>query len=148
MTRRWVHGFEGGMIGLILLAVAMEAAPQVSRARAENRVALLAERLQQVRSSIAVYQAEHDGALPGLSAEGHLSGEAFAAALTGQADGGRTACLDRIPANPFIDGQAAREVTVVCRPDARPTGREGTGWWFNAATGHFAACDSRYHAAY
>ena len=150
MTSWLVRVFEGGMIVLILMAIALVATPRISQAQAERRVSVLVDRLQQVRSRIAVYQVEHGGTMPGLTADGQLiSPDDFTAALTNENGQSLEPYLDRIPANPFIeDEESRRSVTVVNDPAARPTGQEGTGWWFNTATGRFAACDSSYHAAY
>lgn len=148
MNSPWIRVFEGSMIGLILLSVATAVTPRVAQAQEEKRISLLADRLQRVRSCLAVYQAEHNGQMPGLAADGQASEEAFAAALTGQDELGRGPYLKELPVNPFVDSESADRVTVVFDPEALPGGQEGTGWWFNAATGHFAACDSKYHSAY
>lgn len=150
MTSRLVRIFEGGMILLILLSVAVAVTPRISQAQAEKRVSLLVDRLQRIRSRIAVYQVDHDGAVPGLTDDGQLvSPDDFLIALTNEDGQSLEPYLDQIPANPFVDDEESRRsVTVVNDPAARPTGQEGTGWWFNAATGRFAACDSLYHAAY
>ncbi len=148
MTSPFIRAFEGSMIGLILLSVATAVTPRVSQAQEEKRVSQLADRLQRVRACIAVYQAEHDGQMPGLTADGQVSAEAFVADLTSRDQQGRGPYLKEIPLNPFADSDTANEVTVVSDPDARPDGRECTGWWFNAATGHFTACDSTFHAAF
>ncbi len=150
MTSRFVRVFEGGIVGLMLLAAAIAAGPRVSQAQAENKVTQLAERLQQIRSCIALYQAEHDGAMPGLTADGQLiSADDFVAAMTNEDGKSLVPYLNQIPANPFVrEAGRQRTVTLVNDPAARPTGQEGTGWWFNTATGHFAACNSAYHAAY
>ena len=149
MTSPFVRVFEGSMIGLILLAIVMTVTPRVSQAQSEKQVSLLAERLQQVRSRIAVYQAEHEGSVPGFS-DGCLQvcADDFTVALTSRDEQGLGPYLDQIPANPFVKAEMSQAVTVVNDPAAWPTGQEGTGWWFNAATGQFSACDSAYHAAY
>lgn len=148
MTSRFVRVFEGSMIVLILAAIAMGVTPRISQAQSERKVSVLADHLQRIRSRIAVFQVDHNGQMPGATA-GQLNSQAFVAALTEQDEQGMGPYLDQIPANPFIlDAECQRTVTVVYDPAARPTGREGTAWWFNAATGHFAACDSVYHAAY
>ncbi len=133
--------FERTVLALILFAAAVGwMMPKMAQAAAENRITLLMERLHQVRSSIALYRAEHDGRLPGRGVDGKPAAEQFLSDLAKQR------C--RIPANPFVQGPKACRVTVTDDPAARPTGREETGWWYNAATGHFAACDSRYHSAF
>ncbi|HOQ04066.1 MAG TPA: hypothetical protein PKY88_02480 [Anaerohalosphaeraceae bacterium] len=133
--------FERTVLALMLFAAAVGwMMPKVARAAAENRITLLMERLHQVRSGIALYRAQNDGRLPGRGADGRVTAETFCNELAKQG------C--QIPANPFVQGPAGRQVTVADDAAVRPTGREGTGWWYNAATGHFAACDSRYHSAY
>ncbi len=148
MTSPLIRLFEGVMIGLILLSAAVGITPRISQAQEEGRVGVLSDCLQRVRASIAVYQAEHDGALPVLTGQGRAGGQEFAACLTSRDAQGRGPYLKAIPANPFASRETAGLVTVVCDPNATPVGEEGTGWWFNAATGHFAACDSSYHAAF
>ncbi|MEJ5259439.1 MAG: hypothetical protein WHS88_04530 [Anaerohalosphaeraceae bacterium] len=133
--------FERTMLGLILFAGAVGwMLPKMAQAAAENRITLLMERLHQVRSGIALYRAQNDGRLPGRGVDGNPAAEQFLSDLAKQG------C--QIPANPFVQGPAAYRVTVTDDPANRPTGREGTGWWYNTATGHFAACDSRYHSAF
>lgn len=133
--------FERTVLALMLFAAAVGwMVPKMAQAVAENRIVLLMERLHQVRSGIALYRAQNDGRLPGWGTDGRASAEFFCSELTEEG------C--QIPANPFVQGPAAYRVTVTDNPAARPTGREGTGWWYNAATGHFAACDSRYHSAF
>lgn len=143
-----VRLFERSVLALTLFAAAVGwGVPRAVRAAEENRISLLTERLHQVRAAIALYRVWHNDRLPGRGADGRACAEAFLADLTGQDEQGGDV-LERMPANPFAEGQAASEVTVVDDPAARPTGKEGTGWWYNAATGHFAACDSRYHSAF
>jgi len=143
----WVRFLERSMLLAVLSAAAAGMMPRVVRAGAENRISILVDRLQEVRSSIAVYRAEHNGRLPAADLK-QADGRAFAAALTSPDEQGRGPYLTRMPANPFAEGGRADEVTVVYDPAALPEGQETTGWWYNAATGHFAACDSRYHAAF
>lgn len=149
MNSSLIRLFERSVLALMVFAaVCGMAIPRVARAAAEGRVLVLADRLHQIRSSIVLYRAQHNGRLPGRGADGRADAEAFVADLTARDEGGQSACLERMPANPFVKGRAASQVTVVDDPVARPSGKEGTGWWYNAATGHFTACDSRYHSSY
>lgn len=143
----WVRFVERGMLLAVLSAAGAGMVPRAVRAGAENRVSILVDRLQQVRSGIAVYRAEHHGRLPAADLK-QADGRAFAEALTSPDEQGRGPYLSGIPVNPFAEGEGADEVTVVYDPAALPGGQETTGWWYNAATGHFAACDSQYHAAF
>jgi hypothetical protein len=141
--------FERSVLALMLFAaIGGMGIPKAAKAAAEGRISLLADRLHQVRSSIALYRAEHHGRLPGRNGDGRADERAFLADLTERNEKGQAVYLGQMPANPFLKGQAAFRVTVVDDPAARPSGKEGTGWWYNAATGHFAACDSRYHSAF
>jgi hypothetical protein len=109
----------------------------------------MVEGLHTVRSRIECYRIEHDGLLPGqtMPAAG-VSADTFISSMTRKDGEGRGAWLRAVPANPFVTGDTADDVTCVNAVDALPTGEEGTGWWFNAATGQFRACDSRFHSVY
>jgi type II secretory pathway pseudopilin PulG len=133
---------------LLLVLVAATAAPRFSKAASENKLPAMIESLHRVRSSIEVYRIDHEGLLPGQADKGQcIDCESFGKAIT--AGGKDNECyLGEIPANPFIEGDAAREITIVHDVDASPCGTEGTGWWLNSATGEFRASDSRFHSVY
>ena len=133
----------------LVALVAASAGPRFSKASLENRLSEMVDGLYAVRSQIERYRVEHNGLLPGqTSPGGHVSPDAFAEAVTRPDASGRGPWLRAIPANPFMTGDKADDVTCVNAAGASPTGDEGTGWWFNAATGEFRACDNRFHAEY
>jgi len=135
-------------MGLVAL-VAATAGPRFSKACSENRLSAMVDGLHAVRSQIERYRVEHDGLLPGQTMPGACIGaEAFIDSMTRKDGAGRGPWLRAVPANPFVTGEAAADITCVNAVDASPTGAEGTGWWFNAATGQFCACDSRFHSVY
>lgn len=143
MRCSWVKVFEGGVIGAILWAAAMAAAPRVSQAQEEQRLPLLIDRLHETRTAISLYRTDHEGLWPGQAQAGEaVSGEAFAAALTGMRKDGSGLYLERIPENPFVRERSRRDA-VVTGADTR-----AAGWRFDAATGRFVAWDSAFHAQY
>ncbi len=133
----------------LVTLIAASSAPRFSKAAAENRLSAMVDALHTVRCQIEIYRLEHGGLLPGQDdSEAGVSADAFVKCMTKKDTAGRGPLLKAIPANPFFHGDAADDVTCVNAMDAMPTGEEGTGWWFNAATGHFRACDSRFHSVY
>ena len=136
---------------VVLLSLAASLVnPALSQAVDEKRLVDLADGLQSMRAGLQLYKAAHGGRLPGQRLPGQaVTPAAFVAALTEQPGPDGQALLRQIPANPYVtDAAAARTVTCVNDPDARPDGTEGTAWWFNAATGEFCACDSAFHTNY
>lgn len=136
------------MTVMVVALITATAGPRLSKAAAESQLSQMVAGLHAVRSQIERYRIEHDGLLPGQDAPGRqIAADDFKNSLCGRnAAGSRR--LIALPANPFMSGDAAADVTCVNDAQASPTGEEGTGWWFNAATGQFLACDSRFHAAY
>lgn len=137
---------DGCVLAGLVILVASIAHPPVTQAMAEQKLVDLADALQAVRSQIRIYRAE-TGLLPGQQSpdDRSITSEEFVAALTGNSD----AFMAEFPANPYVaDPAAAVRVTCVSDPLAKPTGAEPTGWWYNAATGQFCACDSQFHTHY
>lgn len=133
----------------LVALIAATAGPRFSKACSENRLSAMVEGLHTVRSQIERYRIENDGLLPGqaMPAAG-VSADTFIKSMTCKDAAGQGPWLRAIPGNPFVTGDAADDVTIANAVDALPTGEEGTGWWFNAATGQFRACDSRFHSVY
>ena len=120
MTSSLVRIFEGSMVGLILLTILAAVTPRVSQAQSERRISLLVDRLQHVRSRISVYQAEHDGMMPGLMDDGRtITAESFITALACQDKQGNGPYLDELPANPFAETDANRTLTIVYDAEVR-----------------------------
>ncbi|MHC5062267.1 MAG: hypothetical protein ACYTFK_14515 [Planctomycetota bacterium] len=88
--------------------------------------------------------------MPGQKVKGGDIKEAdFVAAMTTRSPvDGYGPYFKDMPGNPFISGPAKDDITCVNDKDLLPTGAEGTGWWINAATGEFRACDSKFRTAY
>jgi len=148
--RRGFTVMEIFMVIVILCIVAAVAVPRMSRASAENRTSDMVGKLHLVRSQLQLYKAQHAGLLPGQKVIGGDVNQAdfIAAMTTRSAVDGYGPYLDQMPENPFVSGPAADDIMCVNDANLLPTGTEGTGWWLNAATGRFSACDSKFHTAY
>jgi type II secretory pathway pseudopilin PulG len=141
---------DGCVLLGILTLIAVLSRPSITQAMEEKQFSDMVRSLQAVRAQIRIYKAE-TGRFPGQQQIGDRSvtADELIAALTAAQPGGDVSGLRQFPANPYLaDPQAAAAVTCVGDPDARPTGTEGTGWWYNAATGKFHACDSAFHTNY
>lgn len=137
------------LVGIVVL-IASIARPPVSQAFQEKKLVQLADHLAAVRAQIRMYKTE-TGVYPGQQHPGDLSitSDEFTVALEQWRVKNEELQLQALGANPYVsDTDAACEVTCVSDPEAYPMGIEGTGWWFNAATGEFAACDSAFHTNY
>ncbi len=148
--RRGFSVMEIFIVIVMLCIVAAVAVPKFSRAAAQNRASDLVSKLQLVRSQIQLYKVQHGDLLPGQKVAGGDIKEAdFIASMTARnpVDGFGPYIKD-MPGNPFISGPATDDITCVNDKDVLPTGNEGTGWWINAATGQFRACDSKFRTAY
>ena len=97
-----------------------------------------------------LYKIQHGDLLPGQKVTGGDIAQAdFIAAMTRRNTvDGYGPYIKEMPENPFVDGHAADDITCVNDADAVPTGNERTGWWLNASTGEFHACDNQFHTAY
>jgi len=148
--RRGFTVMEVFMVIVILCIVAAVAVPRLSHAAAQNRTSDMVGKLHLVRSQIELYKAQHANLLPGQKiVGGDITQAGFIAAMTTRsAVDGYGPYLEEMPQNPFVDGDAADDITCVNDADAICTGAEGTGWWLNAATGEFRPCDSKFHTAY
>jgi len=135
---------------IILGIIAAIVVPKFSQASSEARLENLVSDLQMVRSQIELYKIQHKDLLPGQSAKGgSINEQNFKVALTVRGSDGMGPYLKKLPKNYYLPNAKHRDsVTCVNDPKANPTGKEGTGWWFNAATGEFRANDSLFHAAY
>jgi hypothetical protein len=118
-------------------------------ARSRGKLSDMVSKLQQVRSQITLYKVQHDGLLPGQNAKGSdIAENGFVRAMTEEDPAGFGPYLREIPANCFVEGKSANKITLFNDPDAVPSGDEGTGWCFNAATERFCASDSKFHTEY
>ncbi|HML74472.1 MAG TPA: hypothetical protein PKB02_08235 [Anaerohalosphaeraceae bacterium] len=134
----------------LFVGISMVVVPQFSRAAGEGRLAQLSDTLYLVRCAIDLYQADHEGLLPGQAKAGQpVRPEFFVRDLTSPGPAGASAYLRPFPGNPFISQDDRRNtITCVHDPNMMPNGTEGTAWWFNSATGDFRACDNQFHTVY
>ena len=137
------------IVVVILGILAAIAIPSFSNAASDSNLTNLKGNLQTVRGQIQLYKVQHDDLFPGQSTIGGDITEAdFVDAMTTN-DGDYGPYMQTIPANPYIDDLTKRvEVTCVNNASASPSGNEDTGWWINAATGDFRACDSAANTQY
>jgi len=139
------HAFTLVEILIVVVILGILAAiviPQFSHATGEARLNSLLGNLQTVRSQIELYKVQHKDLLPGQTVTG---GDVIAADFVNSLmnDPEYGAYLQRLPLNLYITDPAQRDaITFVNDATAAPTGAEGTGWWFNAATGDFRACSA------
>ena len=142
--------WDGCVLALIIAAGAAIFTPGVTQAVQEKKLSDMVDCLQVIRSQIMLYKAHHNGLLPGQQAAGDsVTSEGFIRAMAQRMPDGSGPYLRRVFDNPYVADPVQRNaITCVNGPDARPTGSEGTAWWFNAATGDFSACDSEFHTNY
>jgi general secretion pathway protein G len=134
----------------VLIGISLTVVPRFTQAADQQRLEGLSDTLQLVRCTLDLYRAEHNGLYPGQQRAGQsVAPMDFVRDITLPGNDGRFHYFQRFPDNPFIGVSDCRN-TVTCVNDSklRPNGKEGTAWWFNAATGEFRACDSEFHTAY
>ncbi len=138
------------ILAIILCTAGAVVAPRVSHAAAKGRLSDLVSKLQLVRSQMQLYKIQHGDLLPGQEITGGDINQAdFIAAMTTRNPvDGYGPYIKEMPENPFVTGHAADDITCVNDADAVPTGNERTGWWLNASTGEFRACDCQFRTAY
>jgi general secretion pathway protein G len=138
------------IVVIILAIIAAITVPKFSQASHEARLTDLVSNLQMVRSQMELYKIQHDDLLPGQNVKGgDITDDDFVKAMTRRGSDGMGPYLKKIPANFYLDESGERtSITCVNDINAAPDGTENTGWWLNAATGDFRACDSPTHIAY
>ncbi|NLF31642.1 MAG: hypothetical protein GX591_12235 [Planctomycetes bacterium] len=120
-------------------SLAPAAAPAANVEAARQRSMLSS--LQTLRSQVVLYTMQHNGAPPGLQANGGIDPDDFIRDLTGRTDaaglpaaaGGRTfgPYLQAMAANPFVEGPASLRVTI----GPGPCPGDGTsGWYYETDT--------------
>lgn len=131
------------IVVVILGILAAIVVPSFSSAASDSNLTNLQANLQTVRCQIQLFKVQHNDLLPGQSTIGGNIVEADFVDDMITADGNYGPYMNSIPANVYISDLGKR-VAVTCVNDAAasPTGGEDTGWWINAATGEFRACDS------
>lgn len=137
---RGVTFVELVVVFVVLAVVASVIVPQFSQAATESKVSHICEILQEVRSYITIYKAQHDGLLPSEAScgfENAMCGVTDAAGNLAVAGSGVQILgpyMERMPANPYnglntvdIDGEI---------------GDGSHGWHFDRKSGLFKADDS------
>ena len=147
------HGFTLMEFIILVIVLAIMAAitmPKFSRAAQQAKLTDLVSDLQMVRSQIELYKIQHRDLLPGQKIPGdNILERDFVKAMTIRGSDGMGPYIKKVPGNLYVgDSDKRNAVTCINNVDADPKGTEGTGWWFNAATGEFRACDSPDHIAY
>jgi len=149
INKRGFTVVEVVVVAIIVCIVAAVSVPRFSMAKSNGRLDDMVSKLQQVRNQIALYRTQHGGLMPGQNtAGGDIAENDFVTAMTVKDSAGLGPYLGAIPANCFIKDKSAEKITFVNDPAAFACGNEGTGWWFNAATGKFCASNSRFHTEY
>lgn len=138
------------ILTIVLAIIVAITVPRFSRAAQQARLTDLVSNLQMVRSQIELYKIQHKDLLPGQKIPGgDILEHDFIKAMTVRGSDGMGPYVKKIPGNLYLEDSDKRNaVTCVNDVDADPEGTEGTGWWLNAATGQFRACDSPAHIAY
>jgi len=121
------------IITVIFGAVAMKIAPQFTQAGPEYKICELIDGLQEMRSQLDLYRAQHEGKLPPAD-----SFESFRATMITKI-GQYEPYVKKIPVNPFNNLDTVRF-------DDEPAGIGMAGWRLDTNTGLFQADDSVEHA--
>ena len=141
------------IVVVILGILAAIVIPQFSNASSQAKESSLVSNLQAVRSQIQMYKIEHNDTLPGTA-----TGVTFIQALTEKTDASGAIdgtddfgpYMKSVPVNSFVvsttnkyaaDGINGSVTVATDAADTLPSD-DGSSWWFNTATGAFAANDS------
>ena len=108
--------------------------PRFTEASPETKVSVLVDELEEMRTGLDLYQAQHKGCPPPVD-----SFASFEAAMTTKA-GQYGPYLKRIPINPFNNLKSVRF-------DGEPGGAGKAGWRFDTKTGLFQADNDAAYAA-
>jgi general secretion pathway protein G len=141
---------DGCVLILVFGIAAVLFSPRLTQAVERDKLSDLVDRLYTIRLQIKLYKLQHDGLLPGQWASGEsVTSKDFVTALQEQQYKDSGLSVEGMLENPYIqDTGRCRTITCVNDPEAMPAGNERTAWWFNAATGDFYACDSKFHTNY
>jgi general secretion pathway protein G len=147
-ANRYIFSPKGGftlveilIVVVILGVLAAVVVPQFSTASSDTNLTNLRGNIQTIRGLIQLFKIQHNDLLPGqLTRGGDVTEARFISAMTNDPTYGMY--VRTMPLNPLIATAVATSITCVNNAAAVPAGNEGTGWWFNAATGDFRASDS------
>jgi type II secretory pathway pseudopilin PulG len=125
--------FEIIIITVVLAVVAVRVVPQFTEASPESKICDLIDGLEQMRTHLDLYRAQHNGSLPDVN-----SFTVFQEALT-SGIGRYGPYIKEVPVNPFNN-------LGTVRFDGEPAGAGTAGWRLDTRTGLFQADDSVAHA--
>lgn len=149
------HGFslmEIFIVMVVLAIIASIAVPKLSQAASQAQCTYLCDALQDVRSGIALYSADHDDRYPGsgsatwvqaMTGQTNSQGDVYTSEMAQAGEEAFGPYLDCVPKNPYSDLNTV-EVTNIDLQIATTT----TGWYFNCETGLFRANDLDAHINY
>lgn len=120
------------IIASVLCVVTMTVVPKFIKASPESKTSGLIDGLQEMRSQLDLYRAQHENSLPPVD-----SFESFKTAMTTKI-GQCGPYVGKVPVNPFNNLNTVRF-------DGEPAGAGKAGWRFDTKTGLFQADN---HAAY
>lgn len=120
------------IIASVLCVVTMTVVPKFIKASPESKTSGLIDGLQEMRSQLDLYRAQHEDSLPPVD-----SFESFKTAMTTKI-GQCGPYVGKVPVNPFNNLNTVRF-------DGEPAGVGKAGWRFDTKTGLFQADN---HAAY
>jgi len=120
------------IIASLLSVVTMTVVPKFIVASPESKTSDLIDGLQEMRSQLDLYRAQHENSLPPVD-----SFESFKTAMTTKI-GQYGPYVEKVPVNPFNNLNTIRF-------DGEPAGVGKAGWRFDTKTGLFQADN---HAAY
>jgi len=121
------------IIASVLSVVTMAVVPKFIEASPESKTCDLIDGLQEMRSQLDLYRAQHENSLPPVD-----SFESFKTAMTTKA-GQYGPYVERIPVNPF------NKLNTI-RFDGEPAGAGKAGWRFDTETGLFQADNNAEYA--
>ena len=119
-----VSYIETVILGMMFTMFAVNVAPRLAQAGTEGKISDLIDALEQMRSMLDLYQAEHDGHLP--PSDSFVS---FEAAMT-RCVGRYGPYVKKMPINPFNNLNTVRF-------DDEPAGLGKAGWRLDIKTGLF-----------
>jgi len=114
------------IISSVLSVVTMTVVPKFVEASSESRTSDLIDGLQEMRSRLDLYRAQHENSLPPVD-----SFESFKTAMTTKA-GQYSPYVEKVPVNPFNNLNTVRF-------DGEPAGAGKAGWRADTETGLFQA---------
>jgi type II secretory pathway pseudopilin PulG len=121
------------IIASVLSVVTMTVVPKFIEASPESKTSDLIDGLQEMRSHLDLYRAQHENSLPPVD-----SFESFKTAMTTKVEQ-YGPYVEKVPVNPFNNLKTVRF-------DGEPAGAGKAGWRFDTETGLFQADNNFVYA--